>query len=404
MSLPAEPDLALTGTRLLSRETARAVAGVKLGYFGHDVADAAIRRRVAAFRSDGIDVTGFMPHRRKVDDLGWDNVDLGETRDGAFRERIGAIVSGAKIAAEDPRLRQMDVLVARNLDMLICAFEARRRAGLKMPVVYECLDVHRLLCRKDPVGIALRAVERRLLKASAGLIVSSPGFVENHFIPRHGQKQKVFLVENRLAAGMAFGPRPALEPVAGDGPISVGWIGNLRCQRSFELLLGLADTLGDRLHIHLHGAPSRLEIPCFEPRIDARENVTFHGRYTAPDDLDGIYAGLDLVWAGDFMEAGYNSVWLLPNRLYEGGYYGVPSIAPAGTQTAKWISDRQAGFVIPEPLERSLGDLAERLIYDRRPARAARANLLMRPRSDFVSSEGEMAVIIAEVLGLGDQT
>ena len=70
-----------------------------IAYFGHDSADAAIRRRVQAFHSDGFDVTGFMMHRRDPGALPWENIDLGETRDGAFVQRFKSIFSGADIAA-----------------------------------------------------------------------------------------------------------------------------------------------------------------------------------------------------------------------------------------------------------------------------------------------------------------
>lgn len=416
MSVSVPPRLTDTAAAAMDAPATRMSApALRVAYFGHDIADAAIRRRVAALVADGIEVTGFMMRRRDDVSPNWENIELGQTEDASFghegtglisslsrvRDRCAAVFSGAARAARDDRLVQADVILARNLDMLACALKARRRVGLSTPVIYECLDVHRLLCRGDVVGSAMRALERRLLRACDGLIVSSPGFIENHFEPRYGGFDPVYMVENRLAAGTAFGPRPTAGPGEGAGPVSIGWIGNLRCQRSLDLLLGLADRLGEQVQIHLHGAPARTEIACFEPRINARENVTYHGRYKAPEDLADIYAGLDLVWAGDFMEAGYNSVWLLPNRLYEGGYYGVPPIAPAGTQTARWIADRRAGFVVDEPLEASLEQLVAQLAEDRRPARAARARLLSRPVSDFVAPEGEMGAIVADVIARG---
>lgn len=62
------------------------------------------------------------------------------------------------------------------------------------------------------------------------------------------------------------------------------------------------------------------------------------------------------------MEAGFNSVWLLPNRIYEGGYFCTPAIAPKGTETARWIEDRACGFTIDEPVETSLIDLLRQLL------------------------------------------
>jgi len=254
-----------------------------IAFFGHDSADAANRRRVQAFQDDGLRVTGYMMHRRDPGDLSWENVDLGETQDSAFVQRIRSIFSGASVAAGDAdRLRSADVIYARNLDMLALAFLTKRKLKLDLPVIYESLDVHRMLSRTDLIGRAIRSIEHQTAPDAR--------------------------------------------------PLHLGWVGNLRCKRSLDLLAEVADKLGDKVHIHLHGIPARTEIPVFEPVIDARPNMTYHGRYKSPEDLSSIYENLDVVWAGDFMEAGHNSVWLLPNRIYEGGYYGVPSIAPTGTQ------------------------------------------------------------------------
>ncbi len=348
-------------------------------------------------------VTGFMPRRRADVAVHWDHVDLGRTRDAAFRQRIATVLAGARTAAAHPALARADLIIARNLDMLACAFDARRRAGLDTPVVYESLDVHRMLCRADPVGMGLRALERALLRRSAALIVSSPGFLENHFQPRHGGHRHTYLLENRLAEAAELGPRPekSVSPVG--ERLKVGWVGNLRCQRSFNLLLALADRFGDSVEIHLHGAPARVEIPVFEPQIDQRENVTYHGRYSAPEDLAGIYETMDLVWAGDFMEAGFNSLWLLPNRIYEGGYFSVPAVAPAGTETAAWIAARKSGFAIDEKVEVSFPALVGDLLRDRRPLQAAADALQKTDDSDFIEPKGEMATLVHEILETAGQ-
>jgi succinoglycan biosynthesis protein ExoL len=172
----------------------------------------------------------------------------------------------------------------------------------------------------------------------------------------------------------------------------------LRCWRSFGLLLDLARKLGDRVEIVMHGTPALTEIPDFHQRIQGIANVRFLGRYRAPEDLAKIYAGLDVVWAGDFMEAGFNSVWLLPNRLYEGGYYGVPAIAPAGTQTAEWILERKVGFVLEENLATTLPALIEQIASDRSLIADRRERLLGLSVDTFVAPRGQLAALIAEVL------
>lgn len=371
----------------------------RIAFFGHDAADAAVRRRVQGFRDDGLDVTGFTMRRRDDVAVEWDNVDLGRTFDAAYAQRIASIFRGAKLAAaERDKLAAADVIYARNLDMLATALLARRKANLKTPVIYESLDVHRLLTRKDPIGFVFRRLEGALLKHAKRLVVSSPGFLKNHFERHHRGRYTATIIENRLAAGADYGPRPnSSAPQLGS--LRLGWVGVLRCKRSLGLLLEAARQLGPAITIDLHGIPALTEIPDFHERIKDIENVRFHGRYRSPEDLSAIYSKLDVVWAGDFMEAGYNSLWLLPNRLYEGGYYNVPPIMPAGTQTAAWADARNIGFSLPEDLANTLPQLLAQLATDKSPIAERRVRLAALPVSTFVAERGELARLIAETLG-----
>lgn len=375
----------------------------RVAFFGHDVSDSAIRRRVNAFVSDGLCVDGFMMRRSDAAQSEWSNVDLGRTYDSAFLHRLRQIFKGAHIAAgQADTLRSADVIYARNLDMLACAFLAKRRLSLKTPVVYECLDVHRLLVRKDLIGVGLRFIERRLLGRTKGLVVSSPAFLTNHFERHHKDQYRAFVIENRLPASAEYGPRPnsgVSTEAARARPLRIGWVGILRCQRSFKLLQQLADTFGDSVDIRLYGKPARTEIEVFEPEIERRDNMQYFGPYKAPEDLEALYADLDVVWSGDFMEAGYNSVWLLPNRIYEGGYYGSPPIVVAGTQSAEWVASKGTGFVIDEPLETTLPDLIGQLIADRQPIAELRQQLLMLPECVFVQPRGELGHLLSDICG-----
>jgi succinoglycan biosynthesis protein ExoL len=370
-----------------------------VAFFAQDAADAAVRRRVQGFRDDGLRVTGFTMRRRDQVNVDWDNVDLGRTYDAAYLQRIRSISRGARLAAgRRDILAQADIIYARNLDMLATAFHARRIAGLDTPVIYEALDVHRLLTRKDVLGLAFRRLEGALLARTRALVVSSPGFLRNHFGLHHHGRYVPFVLENRLAAGADYGPRPSRRHLR-TGPLQLGWIGMLRCRRTLDLLLKVAREAGPSVHIHLHGVPALTEIPDFHARIKSVANLTFHGRYRSPEDLARVYAGLDVVWAGDFMEAGFNSAWLLPNRIYEGGYFGVPAIAPAGTQTASWIEARGVGFTLPENLATTLHGLILALAANGSPVAVRRKRLLDLPASTFVAPRGELASLINQALG-----
>src|SRR5687767_4768934 len=94
-----------------------------------------------------VTVAGF----QRADNLLADDPDvvtigLGQTRDGRLSQRALAV---AKAAATLKRrlqgLAPPDVILARNLEMLVVARHAARLFSHRPAVVYECLDIHRLL-------------------------------------------------------------------------------------------------------------------------------------------------------------------------------------------------------------------------------------------------------------------
>lgn len=373
-----------------------------VAYFGHDAADAAVRRRVGAFQRDDFRVIGFMKRRVAHSEPGWENIDLGRTRDGAFVHRIISVFSGTYRSWKAKHtLKSADVIIARNLDMLATAVMARGLSGSSAPIIYECLDVHRMLCRDDFIGRTMRKIEAKLISKTAGLMVSSPAFLTEYFERYHGTDYRSRLVENRLVPGMldaARGGTEAESPVDAEVAFRLGWVGVLRCSRSLDILCELAGKYPDTLRIEMHGIPALVEVPDFMAKIAPFGNIRFHGRYKSPEDLERIYNSIDAVWSIDFMEDGFNSTWLLPNRIYEGGYFCVPSIAFGGTETSKWLERKQSGFVIGEPLAASAAELVERLIAEPELVAEKRRKLAALDQDAFVQPEGFMRRTVLELV------
>jgi len=373
-----------------------------VAYFGHDVKDAAIRRRIGALEQDGMHVVGFTKRRAEFVDPAWDNTDLGKTKDGALLQRILSIFTGAfRGWKARHKLKTADVIIARNLDMLACAILVNKTTGANLPIIYECLDVHRLMCREDLIGRTLRRLEAWLMSKTTGLILSSPAFLTEYFEKYHGQQERVRLVENRMVPAMItqfHRDADALPEKAVSKKLHLGWVGVLRCSRSLDIMCQLADMYPDVLQIELHGVPSLPEIPDFENRIKGHENITFHGRYKSPEDLERIYKSIDVVWSIDFMEAGQNSVWLLPNRIYEGGYFSVPAIALQETQTAKWLDSKGVGFIISEPLVEATSDLIERLLESPDLIAQKQSKLAALEADTFIQPEGFIKNIVLELV------
>jgi succinoglycan biosynthesis protein ExoL len=91
--------------------------------------------------------------------------------------------------------------------------------------------------------------------------------------------------------------------------------------------------------------------PDFQEIGDTTPGLHYFGPYRYPDDLATIYGRVHFVWAIDFFEAGLNSAWLLPNRLYEGGYCRRVPIALASVETGRWLARHNLGFLLADNLE-----------------------------------------------------
>ena len=330
-------------------------------YLVHNLADPAVGRRVAMFQAGGAEVeaAGFRrgdapPAALPIDTV----IELDITHDSRMLHRLAATLGAAlRAPAWSRSLRRPDIIVARNLEMLAVAQRLLGLWDVPPVLVYECLDIHRLMLRQDRIGRAMRAVEQRLLRKVELVITSSPAFLRNHF-DIHGAPPAL-LVENKVFAPRLgeVGRNPAL--VKEPDPIRIGWFGALRCSRSLATLDGLSRQFGGRIEVMLRGRPAVTEFADFAGIVTASPHLEFGGAFRYPTDLPALYSAVHFVWAIDFFEAGLNSNWLLPNRLYEGCLNGAIPIALAGTETAAFIERLGIGVIVPDIEQQTLVELFE---------------------------------------------
>lgn len=326
---------------------------MSIAYFVHELADPAVRRRADMLRMGGQEATL----------IGFDRVRdgqsrpppagahvVGRTHNQAFLQRIAAVIGAVP---KTLRIKQAwsaaDVILARNLEMLFLAVIAARVAGVRARIVYECLDLHRLMLSRGPMGAALRMIERACLRRASLVVTSSPAF-DRHFRSVQRYEGPMLLIENRVLTADA--PAQPLRRPSGP-PWTIAWCGVLRCARSFNALRALAQGHPEGVRILLRGAPALDAIPGFHEALAHTPNMTFGGAYAAAD-LPEIYGNAHFAWAIDYYEAGGNSDLLLPNRLYESLAFGAAPIAVEGVETARWLQRRGVGILLREPIETSL--------------------------------------------------
>jgi hypothetical protein len=325
-------------------------ASFKTAYFVHDLADAAVRRRIQMLQQGGAEVVllGFLRGDMAVPEFtGVKTYLLARTADGALAKRAGAVaLQILRSPGWRNRLKGCDVILARSLELLTLASAARAATGSKAALVYECLDIHRMMLGEGLASRGLRALERGLLGRSSLLWVSSPAFLDNYFAKLQHLSTPTYLVENKMLTEGEPQPRHAhVRPPA--PPWRIGWFGMLRCHRSLSALTDLAARRPDLVQIVLRGRPSLNELPDFET-LARTPGVDYGGAYTA-EELPDLYGGVHFTWAVDYFEAGQNSDWLLPNRIYEGGAAGAVAIASRTVETGRWLERNGLGLLLDDP-------------------------------------------------------
>ncbi len=368
---------------------------MKVAYLVHDLNDAAVARRVQMLKAGGAEVVpvGFWRGAQAPGAVeGVPVVDLGRTEDAKLLKRMGSVLAQAiRVGRLQRAMAGADVVVARNLEMLLLAVRvAQRRA-----VIYESLDIHRSLLGSGRASQALRAVERALMRRCGLLIVSSPAFLKHYFEARQGWRGRTLLMENKVLRLDGAPEAPEL-PRPSAPPWRIGWFGMIRCRKSLALLSKLAAHSQGRIEVVIRGRPARHEFADFDAEVAAAPGVTFEGAYK-PSDLPQLYGEVHFAWAIDYFEEGLNSSWLLPNRLYEGPLHGAVPIALREVETGAWLAARNAGLLLDQP-DRDLAKVFENLtVADY--ARLSEAVAAI-PRRDLRAGESDCKDLVA-ALGSG---
>jgi succinoglycan biosynthesis protein ExoL len=374
-----------------------------IAFFAHERGDARVVKRIAAFQDQGRQMVGFTFHReRDKEDVPpkWKNIHLGTTYNRRYFQRLWTFVKCTGVLwSHRERLGDCGVIYVVNTDNAVLALLGRFFSGRRIPLVLELADIQPVMTGGGVVSKILRAVERAVLKRSAMLVTTSPGFVREYFLPVQGYGGEIFLLENKVyPSGRLPAPVAADDgPVCGGRPWVVGCFGALRCRRSLELMHSLASRLGDRIRFVLRGYPAGTIADEFDGLLGDLPNLQFGGSYFYPDELAEMYAEVDFNWAFDMSDPNGNSAWLLPNRIYEGGFFGVPVLGAKETETGRWIERQELGWTFAEPLEESLAAFFESL----EPVEwhGMKRRCVAYPRGEF-TGEADYAALVERMAGL----
>jgi len=275
---------------------------------------------------------------------------------------------------------QYDVIHCFGLDALLFSHIA---LAFKSPVkVYQVQDIRSLVIGTGLKARLLRALESHLLKKVQTLVVSSPAYFEHHFKRYYGfPSERTFILENKLEQKPQINP-PQDDSQAEKSTLHIGYFGVLRCPVSISILSELAQNGGGRFKVYLRG---KIAVDNFS---GSSENLEFGGPYKAPDDLSGMYSGMDLIWAaypyGHKREGNWQ--WARTVRFYESCAYGLPVIVQEGTVDADFVRQHDIGLVVDMADPAAVIAAVQKIDWP--TIKRWKANLAALPSSHFVN-QGE---------------
>jgi succinoglycan biosynthesis protein ExoL len=373
----------------------------KILLLAQDLSDAAIKRRIEMLRAGGalITIAGFRRAHEPIHDIaGSRPIDLGQTYNVRFVQRCLSVLREIFLLARHKSLfTDADIIIARNLEMLAIGVRGRSLCKAKPLLVYECLDIHRLMLNEGPVGMVLRALEGWLSRRASALLTSSPAFVNGYFKNHSHVKLPIRMIENKLLVTNE-NDLPAFVPRKPGPPWIIGWFGILRCKKSLQTLANAVMQSEGRLEVVIRGKPARDQLTDFEDILAQTTGLRFQGPYRNPDHLQAIYRDVHFSWAIDMLDEHLNSSLLLPNRLYEGGAFSCVPIAIASVETGRFLRELGVGVTTHERLTAFLVNLSKTLTAEHYAVLESAAHAV--PRSVWICTREDCKELVRYLISL----
>lgn len=371
------------------------VRGGIIAYFGPDLDDSVVRRRVAQWRRAGFKVLPLAFSRRPAPGRPVEEfVPLGHVMPlSRARRVIPLVLAAGRLLVRRKMLVDIDLFIARNLDIAVLALFARWACGSTAPLIYEVLDINVSCTDPGWRGALFRRAERWVLACADLLVVSSPCFAIDYYEALLHYQRRWFLFENKIPKWV--GPLLPAQPTPGEtaqtAPArkrrwSIGLFGYLDDEKSWEILRRLAEALPDQVTISVRGTPyTNFDMGRFLADVARLENVSFGGPYRNPDDLAEVYGAVDIVWSMDFNFPTSNSKWLLTNGLYEAGYFGKPVLGLRDTAVGRVVESYGSGWCLDEPVEAAVIEFMRSLTVEQYEAK--RQEIARLSRDLFVETD-----------------
>jgi succinoglycan biosynthesis protein ExoL len=207
-------------------------------------------------------------------------------------------------------------------------------------------DVHDLQ-HSGKAARFINLLERIISNRGWEYVVSSPWFYWNFLKTKIFFNGPCYLIENKIAAQHLPSEAPApviFSSEARQMEVTVIlWNGILRSNENARFLTRLVSSQKGAFRLRIGGVYKMLD-PAVLSAMLGSPYVENFGAY-ADDQLASLFDGVNYSWVCD-LEEDFNTLNLLPNRVYQAMFYGCPSVAIRNTALGKFVNELRLGLVI----------------------------------------------------------
>lgn len=259
---------------------------------------------------------------------------IGEITQANYWKRISTLVRGVKYVIEKCKDRNV-IYYLPSLDVAIFHL-----LFCKSHYIYEESDLKHTYVNSRFIQSILERISKRIIRESDVAAFTSEGFRKFHF----GDKTPLntCLVPNKLNASIRNLPSVVKKPIDLNH-IRFAFVGKAQFASVYKFAEEIAFHYPQH-EMHFYGTVDNRDIEVID-RLKSYSNIYFHGRFSNPVDLPGIYSNIDVLLAiFDLKPA--NWLYAEPNKLYDSIYFRTPIVAPKGTFLENRVNEMGIGYSI----------------------------------------------------------
>ena len=256
----------------------------------------------------------------------------GQLKNGKYLERIFTYIKLLKTLYSKYGFRKKNVYVF-GLDLRI--FSAFL---MNADIDYEISDIVWLYDRKGKKRI-MRFIDNWLAGRSRKVVYTTRSFHDGYY-SKSVREDQVVIAENKLET---YGKVKPVDEIK-DDKIRIAYIGAFRYAKIIDHLIASVNN-NSNLILNFYGATHGKLIETINEATRSNVNISYHGPFKNPDDLERIYSENNLNFVV-YNNASENERVAMPNKFYESGFFNIPIVCATKTYVGKRVLEQNMGWTI----------------------------------------------------------